>query len=36
MIRGWGLGEVWPQVVALVVFLGLFLMLATLSLRRRH
>ncbi len=35
MIRGWGLAEVWPQVLALVVFLGLFLVLATLSLRRR-
>jgi ABC-2 type transport system permease protein len=36
MIRGWGIAEVWPQVLALVVFLGLFLVLATLSLRRRR
>jgi ABC-2 type transport system permease protein len=36
MIRGWGFAEVWPQVLALIVFLGLFLVLATLSLRRRR
>jgi len=36
MIRGWGMAEVWPQVVALVVFLFLFLALATLSLRRKQ
>ncbi len=35
MIRGWGLAEVWPQLLGLLVFLGIFLGLATLSLRRR-
>jgi len=35
MIRGWGLSEVWPQLVALLVFIMVFLMLATLSLRRK-
>ncbi len=35
MIRGWGLVEVWPHVVALMVFIGAFLALATLSLRRK-
>jgi len=35
MIRGWGLSEVWPQLVALLVFIAVFLMLATLSLRRK-
>ena len=35
MIRGWGLAGVWPHVVALLVFIGVFLTLATLSLRRK-
>ncbi len=35
MIRGWGLAEVWPYVVALMVFIGVYLTLATLSLRRK-
>ncbi|UCC94169.1 MAG: ABC transporter permease [Thermoplasmata archaeon] len=35
MVRGWGLGEIWPQVAALLVFIAVYLMLATLSLRRK-
>ena len=35
MIRGWGLAEVWPQVVALFVFIAGFLMLAAFTLRRK-
>ncbi len=35
MIRGWGLADIWPHVLALLVFIGLFLVLATLSLRRK-
>ena len=35
MVRGWGLAEVWPQVLALLVFITVFLVLATLSLRRK-
>jgi ABC-2 type transport system permease protein len=35
MIRGWGLAEIWPQVLALLVFIVVFLLLATLSLRRK-
>ena len=36
MIRGWGIAEIWPQVLALLVFVGLFLSLAALSLRRMN
>jgi len=36
MIRGWGIDRVWPQLLAIVVFLGIFLVLASLSLRRRR
>lgn len=35
MIRGWGLAEIWPQVLALLAFIAVFLLLATLSLRRK-
>jgi ABC-2 type transport system permease protein len=35
MIRGWGLQEVWPHMLALLVFIGLFLTMASLSLRRK-
>jgi ABC-2 type transport system permease protein len=35
MIRGWGLAEVWPQLLALLVFIVAFLLLAALSLRRK-
>ncbi len=35
MIRGWGLAEVWPHILVLLVFVALFLVLATISLRRR-
>jgi ABC-2 type transport system permease protein len=35
MIRGWGLAEVWPQILGLLVFVVLFLALAALSLRRK-
>jgi len=35
MVRGWGLAEVWPQVLALLGFIMVFLLLAALSLRRR-
>lgn len=35
MIRGWGIAEVWPQILGLLAFLTLFLGLAALSLRRR-
>jgi len=36
MIRGWGIDRVWPQLLAIVVFLAIFLVLASLSLRRRR
>jgi ABC-2 type transport system permease protein len=36
MVRGWGLAEIWPNVLALLVFIMVFLTLATLSLRRKH
>jgi len=36
MIRGWGIDRVWPQLLAIVVFLAFFLALASLSLRRRR
>jgi ABC-2 type transport system permease protein len=35
MIRGWGVAEVWPHILALLAFVALFLFLATMSLRRR-
>ena len=35
MGRGWGLSEIWPQVLALLMFIVIFLSLATLSLRRK-
>ena len=35
-MRGWGLAEVWPNVLALLVFIAAFLALATLSLRRKN
>jgi ABC-2 type transport system permease protein len=35
MIRGWGLSNIWLHVLALLVFIALFLTLATLSLRRK-
>jgi len=35
MVRGWGLAEIWPQVLALLTFIMVFLLLATLSLRRK-
>jgi ABC-2 type transport system permease protein len=35
MVRGWGLAEIWPQVLALIAFIVAFLLLATLSLRRK-
>jgi ABC-2 type transport system permease protein len=35
MIRGWGLAEVWPQIVGLLVFVFLYLALAAMSLRRK-
>ncbi len=35
MIRGWGLGEVWPQVLALLVFIAVFLVVAAFTLRRK-
>jgi ABC-2 type transport system permease protein len=36
MVRGWGIAEVWPNVLALLVFIAVFLALAALSLRRKH
>ncbi len=33
MLRGWGLGMVWHQVLALIVFAAVFLVAATFSLR---
>jgi ABC-2 type transport system permease protein len=35
MVRGWGLSEIWPQVLALLAFIVVFLLLAALSLRRK-
>ncbi|MGZ4847211.1 MAG: ABC transporter permease [Halobacteriota archaeon] len=36
ILRGWGLGQIYPDVVALLIFASIFLTLATLSLRRRE
>ncbi len=36
MVRGWGIAEVWPNVLALLVFIVVFLALATFSLRRKQ
>ena len=35
MIRGWGLAEIWPQVLALLGFIVVFLLIAAFSLRRK-
>lgn len=36
MIRGWGLGEVWPEITVLVCFAAAMLLLSTYGLRRRR
>jgi ABC-2 type transport system permease protein len=36
MLRGWGLDMIWHQLVALVVFAGVLLLLAVISLKRRN
>src|SRR5665647_2824162 len=36
IIRGWGLDKIYPDVVALLIFASVFLVLATLLLRRRE
>lgn len=35
MLRGWGLEKVWPDIAALVVFAGVFLVAAMWSLKRK-
>jgi len=35
LLKGWGLTKIWPDILALIVFAVLFLLLATLSLKRR-
>jgi|GEM_PF-6518818 len=35
-LRGWGLDKIYPDVVALLIFAGVFLILATIILRRRE
>lgn len=35
-LRGWGLDKIYPDVVALLIFAGIFLVLATILLRRRE
>jgi ABC-2 type transport system permease protein len=35
-LRGWGLDKIYPDVVALLIFAGVFLVLATILLRRRE
>lgn len=34
MLKGWGLDKIWPDLLALVIFAGLFLVLAVWSLKR--
>ncbi len=36
ILRGWGLDKIYPDVVALLIFAGVFLVLATILLRRRE
>jgi len=36
ILRGWGLDKIYPDVVALLIFAGVFLALATILLRRRE
>lgn len=36
MIRGWGIGQIWPQVVVLLLFALAMLLLSTWSLKRRR
>jgi ABC-2 type transport system permease protein len=36
ILRGWGLDKIYPDVVALLIFASVFLVLATLLLRRRE
>lgn len=36
MLRGWGLDMIWMDIAALVIFACVFLMLATLSLKRKN
>jgi ABC-2 type transport system permease protein len=35
MLKGWGLGQIWPDYLALAVFAAVFLGLAVLMLKRR-
>jgi ABC-2 type transport system permease protein len=35
LLKGWGLSRIWPDILALILFAVLFLILATLSLKRR-
>ena len=36
ILRGWGLDKIYPDVIALLIFAGVFLALATILLRRRE
>ncbi len=36
ILRGWGLDKIYPDVIALLIFAGVFLVLATILLRRRE
>ncbi len=35
LLKGWGINKIWPDILALILFALLFLVLATLSLKRR-
>jgi len=35
LLKGWGLSKIWPDILALLLFAVLFLILATLSLKKR-
>ncbi len=36
MIRGWGMGSIWPEFAVLVIFAGIMLLLSAYSLRKRR
>ena len=35
LLKGWGIGKIWPDIMALVLFAALFLVIATWSLKIR-
>ncbi|MGZ4926396.1 MAG: ABC transporter permease, partial [Halobacteriota archaeon] len=36
IVRAWGIDQIYPDVIALLIFASVFLALATISLRRRE